>query len=302
MMKKFLKSFIICSSLFLISSCKTMAIFTSAGAIIGQATGVISGDTALSIINASESVAKASEKITPSQEYYIGRAVAGTLIENYGLVNNPELQEYLNYICHTITVNSSKPEIYKDYSIAILDSDEINAFATSGGHILIAKGLLNSVKSEDELASVIAHEISHIHLSHSIKAIKSSRTTEAILKTAGAATTTFFDGDKTLAKFVNDFDEGVGEIFTTMVDSGYSKTQEYEADENALLLLQNSGYNPHAMKNMLSTLNEHTKDKHGFSKTHPSPKSRLNKIQKKLNKMENVEIPQSRIDRFEKYL
>src|SRR5574344_2492121 len=115
------------------------------------------------------------EEITPEQEYYIGRAVAGTILEKYNVYNSEKMQKYLNEICSAIVINSDKPVLYKGYYVAILDTDEVNAFATSGGHILVSRGLLSCAESEDARAAGIAHEVSHIQLQHSIKAIKSSR-------------------------------------------------------------------------------------------------------------------------------
>lgn len=299
LIKKFFTIFCICFSLIYISSCQSVASVVSVGAIIAQVNGEISTTTANSIIDASSSVANAAEKITPSQEYFLGRAVGAKILSNYGLYKDDNVQEYLNFICQAITINSEKPALYKGYFVAILDSDEINAFATSGGHILITKGLLKNVTSEDELAAVIAHEVSHIHLSHSIKAIKSSRTTEAVLKTGKALTSTILDDQNEFLDLMSAFDKDVGEIVSTMVDSGYSKSQEYEADEHALTLLKDAGYNPFAMKNMLDMLKAFSNDKKGFSKTHPSPKSRINKISKNLKEYKDFEIPESRIKRFD---
>ena len=95
------------------------------------------------------------EEITPEQEYYIGRAVAGTILEKYNVYNSAKMQKYLNEICSAIVINSDKPVLYKGYYVAILDTDEVNAFATSGGHILVSRGLLQCAKSEDALAAVL---------------------------------------------------------------------------------------------------------------------------------------------------
>ncbi|MDR0324377.1 MAG: M48 family metalloprotease, partial [Treponema sp.] len=132
--------------------------------------------------NVRDDVSAAQEDFTPEQEYYIGRAVAANILSQYRLWNgNPALTAYLNNICAAITINSNPPEgdVFNGYHVAILDSTEINAFATSGGHILITRGLISAAKSEDALAAVIAHEVAHIQLKHSLKAIKESRENQA---------------------------------------------------------------------------------------------------------------------------
>ncbi len=80
-------------------------------------------------------------------------------------------------------MNSTQAAYIKSYYAAILDSNEINAFAASGGHLFVTLGLLDIVNSEDTLASVMAHEVAYIQLQHGIKAIKTRRMTRVILVT-----------------------------------------------------------------------------------------------------------------------
>ena len=239
--------------------------------------GIVDERVAKSVSETSTAIGKAVEEITPEQEYYIGRAVAGTILEKYKLYKSPAVEKYLNEICGAITVNSDKPVLYKGYYVAILDTDEVNAFATSGGHILISRGLLSCAESEDALAAVIAHEVSHIQLQHSIKAIKSSRATDALVKTANTAYTLKTDGKSN--EVMDGFADSIGDIINTMVESGYSKQQEFDADKKALSLMNDAGYDPNAMKDMLTLLKVRQAGQHaGFSKTHPSPDARLSNL------------------------
>jgi predicted Zn-dependent protease len=256
-------------------SCQTVAAVVSAGAQAAGATGVIDQNTADAISVSTKAIGTAAETITPEQEYYIGRAVAANILSTYRVWNgNPALTTYLNLICSAITVNSPKPDVFNGYKVAMLDTNEINAFATSGGHIFITRGLVNAAKSEDEIAAVIAHEVAHIQLQHSIKAIRSSRITQALMITGTAAT-----GAATgmnVNELTNVFNESVGEIVLTLVNNGYSRDQEYEADNNALSLLASAGYNPSALINMLRQLNTvQSSVPGGFNRTHPTPANRI---------------------------
>jgi predicted Zn-dependent protease len=253
-----------------------MAGAAGAGAQLASSMGVIDQGTADAISKSSEAIGRATEEITPEQEYYIGRAVGANILTNYKTWNgSPNLTAYLNRICNTIVINSPRPEIYNGYHVAILDSDEINAFATSGGHIFITRGLIACTDSEDSLAGVIAHEISHIQLQHSIKAIKNSRITQALLVT-GASAASAATGGTDLAELTDIFNESVGEIVTTMVEKGYSRTQEFDADTKALELMASAGYDPSALISMLQVL-EKNQGSHpgGFNKTHPTPAQRI---------------------------
>lgn len=265
-----------------ISSCALFGGFVEAA----HEAGVIDNDTADSLKKANASIEKAAEVITPEQEYYIGRAVAANLLTKYRLYSAPAAEKYLNSICRALVINSPRPELFKGYHVAIMNTDEINAFATPGGHILISRGLLRCTDSEDAVAAVIAHEIAHIQLQHSIKAIKSGRAVDAIFATTDSAVKLSTTGK--LREITDSFSEGVDDIVSNMVEKGYSKTQEFDADKTALALMSSAGYNPHAMLDMLQLLENRTDKAHtGFGKTHPSPSDRISRV-----KMHLVRYPE----------
>jgi predicted Zn-dependent protease len=263
-------------------SCGTLAQVAGVGAQVAGAYGVIDESTVNAITNSADAFAKAAEDITPDQEYYIGRAVAANILGTYKIYTaNPALTAYLNRICGALTINSPKPEIYNGYHVAILDSAEINAFATSGGHIYITRGLIACTDSEDALASVLAHEISHIQLQHSLKAIKTSRWTQAVTTTAGSVASK----SEQLAELTGNFKESIGDIVTTLVNSGYSQTQEFDADTNALSLLASAGYEPSSILDMLHALEKNQgSNSGGFNKTHPTPDRRISNVEKSVSK------------------
>ena len=260
--------------------------------------GIIDPDTANAISLSARAFGDAAEQISPDQAYFVGRSVAALILHQYNIWDEePELTKYLNLICNAIVINSPQPDSYNGYHVAILDSDEINAFATSGGHILVTRGLINVVNTEDALAGVIAHEIAHIQLRHSIKAIKTSRVTRAILVTgtASAAAITGMDIDE----LVEIFNESVGEIFQTMVNSGYSVEQEYDADNTAMCFMDAAGYNPFGLLDMLRLLDTVQTGKTGFGKTHPTPGQRIYYAQRNVKRYVLADINPSRQQRFD---
>ena len=198
-----------------------------------------------------------------------------------------------------MVIHSEKPNLYKGYFVGILDSDEINAFATSGGHILITKGLLKCADTEDAIAAVIAHEIAHIQLQHSIKAIKASRATMATLATLSATAVTLSNGAEDTVEFLQFLDSSVNEAISTLVDSGYSVSHELAADKKALELMNNAGYDTSCMNDMLSLLEENSKTKvTGFVKTHPTPEKRKNNLKKEYQKYSVFTPKECRTQRF----
>lgn len=304
---------IIILSCFLFSSCSSILYITSLTAEIAGMTGAIDPSTANSIAKNTETLAKSSEAIetaveaignaaeviTPEQEYVIGRQVAANLLGQYPLYSNHEATKYLNSICHAMVIHSEKPTLYKGYFVGILDSDEINAFATSGGHILITKGLLKCADTEDAIAAVIAHEIAHIQLQHSVKAIKVSRATIATLTTVSATAITLSNASQESIELSKALDESVNGMISVLVDSGYSISQEFAADKMALELMANAGYDASCMNDMLTLLEKNSAKKHdGFVKTHPSPEKRKNNLEKEYKKYSVHTPKECRTQRF----
>ncbi|MBP5156944.1 MAG: M48 family metalloprotease, partial [Treponema sp.] len=166
-----------------------------------------------------DAIAKSKEEISPEQEYYIGREVAAKILSSNRLYQNSAATEYVNQICTAITSSSDMPDIFNGYHVGILDSKEINAVSTPGGHIFVTRGLLECASSEDEVAAVIAHEIGHIQLKHAVKSIKTSRLNEATLSTIEAAGSVV-----TGSAYQDGVGSSVDELMTTLSTTGYSKT------------------------------------------------------------------------------
>ena len=248
--------------------------------------------------------ATAAEEIEPEQEYFIGRAVAANILSTYRVYNgNPGLTAYLNRICAAITVNSPRPYLYRGYYVNILDTNEINAFATPGGHIFLTRGLIDQADSEDALAGVIAHEVAHIQLQHGIKSIRNSRWTQAWTSTASAAASALGYTPPTYitstVELLETFDISIDEIVTTMITNGYSREQEFEADSMALMLMAAAGYDPQGLISMLRALERASNySGRGFSSTHPTPANRISNAQSLINQYRVADTRQYRTARF----
>ena len=222
-------------------------------------------------------VYNAAKDLTPEQEYYVGRSVAATILGRYKVYNNPNINNYINKIGRLISINSSVPEIFGGYHFTVLDSMEINAFATPGGFVFITRGMLKMCKNEDELAAVLAHEISHVQLKHGLKSIKESRFTSIATSLTMDAAKEY--GSQELAKVTEAFEDSLNDIVNTLVVSGYSREYEKEADRYALNLLKVSGYADFAMLGMLNKMSlQLQNDKRGFGSTHPKASERIGSI------------------------
>ncbi len=210
---------------------------------------------------------------TPEQEYYIGRAVGASLLENYKPYKNKKATDYINLLGQTLSQASDLPETFGGYHFMVLDSDHINAFAAPGGLIFVSRGLLRCCTSEDAVAAVLAHEIGHIQHKHGLQAIKKSRITSSLtlLAVIGAAAV----AGQQMSELSSHFGGSISDITTTL-NKGYSRSSEKESDRAAVNILTRVGYDPSALINMLEVMDKNMKPGgFGFAKNHPSPKSRI---------------------------
>ena len=246
---------------------------------VGVATGKISEQEAASINKTAVATSKAMEGFTPEQEYYLGRSIAATILNQYKPLDMSRANDYINELGQSLAMNSDKPDTFGGYHFLIMDTDEVNAIACPGGLILVSRGLLRCCKNEDALAAVLAHEVGHVQLAHGVNAIGKSR-----WKSAGM--TAVLEAGKNLAgqqlaDALNAFEDCINDITDKILNAGYGRKQEYQADKVAIDILKRVGYNPAGLKDMLEQMDRlvKTEDKKGFGKTHPAPKDRIAEIE-----------------------
>lgn len=280
-----------------LSGCATM---TKIGTTAAVLTGHMSAQQADAAVKAAEAADKALEKITPENEYYIGRSAAAISLSKNKPLNNEKATHYLNVLGQSLAQVSDKPDTYNGYHFIIMNSDEVNAFAAPGGLILVTKGLLKCCKDEDSLAAVLAHEIAHIQHDDALKAISKGRWT-SLFTVAGTSIAKAY-GPAELAQVTECFEGQLDDIMKTVFVNGYKKGQEFAADAAAVTILQRVGYNPQGMKQVLLEVAKLTKptESSGFGKTHPDPKDRLIKVESIIKDSGPVEPVAARKARFDK--
>jgi len=221
--------------------------------------------------------APGNTELTQEEAYYLGRTVAANILEAYKpYTANEELTQYVNRICQTLVINSSQPIAYNGYHVMVLDTLEFNAFATSGGHIFITRGLARAGTSEDMLAAVIAHELAHITLKHNVAAVK--------ITAENSANPEFFR-------------ETVTKSLDTLMKTGYSQSQEFSADSEAMMILASAGYDPMALVDLLKILQKIQMTRTGgFNTTHPSPQARIANLEQL-----RYRVPDTRKSRAPRY-
>lgn len=274
--------------------CTTVAEY---GTKAAQTAGVLTSSQAASITRTVSATEKTFRDITPEQEYYIGRSVAATVLGTYRPYDKPTLNQYINVLGQSLATYSDKPKTFGGYHFLVMDTDEVNAFAAPGGLILVSRGLLRGTQNEDELAAVLAHEIAHVQNEDGLRAIKTGRLNTALNTLAIEAGKTL--GKNNLAELTTAFEGTVKDISSTLMNSGYSRSLEYQADATAVKILERAGYDPHALVNTLTKMQTQlARDNRGFGKTHPAPDARIENLKQLIGAQTVASAPPQRQQRY----
>jgi predicted Zn-dependent protease len=220
--------------------------------------------------------AQASRAIDDSEEYYVGRAVGARILAQQSLRPDPELTRYVNEVGQTVARKSTRPQTFKGYHFAVLDTSEPNAFACPGGLVFITRGLLQTCENEDELAAALAHEVAHVANKDGINSISQARWTE-VLTAMGTEAARQYAG--AAGSLVSLFEGSIDDVFKTIVVNGYSRAAEEAADAAAVRTLRQAGYDPAAVASLLDKMMAKEKGAAGgMFKTHPPTADRLAKV------------------------
>lgn len=281
----------------LVAGCGTLEKISEVGTGIAASTGVITTEQAQSINKSAGAIDKATQSMTPEQEYYLGRSVAATILSQSKPYDNRAITTYLNTVGQYLALFSEKPETFGGYHFLVMDTPDISAFAAPGGLILVSRGMLRCCKTEEALAGVLAHEIGHVELNHGMLAIDKSRYTALV-------TTLLAEGAKSVAggnvgELTKALEGSVTDITSKMVNGGYARSSEFQADKSAVAILQKAGYSPSGLITMLAEMEKQLKPGgHDFARTHPAPKDRIAELNKLITKSPAVAASDEQQKRF----
>lgn len=247
--------------------------FKNLGSSILSSTGMVTHGQSQALFDAGGKIVTAATPLTDEQEYYLGRTVSAVVLSKYHRVSDAALTNYVQSVAAIVAAVSDRPDTFGGYHVGILDTDEVNALSAPGGFIFLSRGFLKIIPNEDALAAVLAHEVGHVVKGHGVSAISQSNLTSAALILGKEAASSY--GNSAVKEVSAAFGNSVSEVVDTLLTKGYSRSQEYEADAYAALLLRRARYSPSALTTMLEALAADKKAGGGWFDTHPSPAKRL---------------------------
>lgn len=199
------------------------------------------------------------------EENRIGKQISGNLLGAVPLVRDDNLQRYVNLVGNWVALQSGRKDV--TWRFGVLDTEDINAFASPGGYIFVTRGLYRLLNNEAELAGVLGHEIAHVTKKHHLKVLKQSSLISALGQVASSKAQ---DSDPMVQNLIGNGAE--------IMARGLDKNAEFEADRVGIVFAARAGYDPWGLPTVLQDLaGLPAKDNRTslLFKTHPHPADRL---------------------------
>lgn len=225
--------------------------------------------------------------LTIDQEKQMGDYYVRQLRGSAPLINDPLLDEYINQLGNRLVAHAYSVRF--PIHFFIVNNDELNAFAFFGGNVVLHSAIFRFTDNESQLASVLAHEISHVTQRHLARAMEDQKRNSPL---------TWVGVLGSILLAMASPQAGMAGLTGTLAGTqqgmiSFTRANEEEADRIGLQVLQRSGFDPQAMPNFLQKLADQS---HYSSKppemllTHPLPDSRLSDARNRANQMPGIVV------------
>lgn len=205
--------------------------------------------------------------MSEGQELALGKESDPSIIAQYGVYENAQLQAFITEKGKQMAAISHRPNL--NYEFKILDSPVVNAFAVPGGYVYFTRGIMGHFNNEAEFAGVLGHEIGHIAAKHSAQQYSKQMLTQ-VLFIGGMIVSEDF------RKFADVAQQGIGLLFLK-----FSRDNETESDKLGVEYSTKIGYDAHEMAGFFKTLKKLGGADGSiptFLSTHPDPGDRNIKV------------------------
>jgi beta-barrel assembly-enhancing protease len=214
--------------------------------------------------------------VSLDQEWQLGDQMAAQVAQQMQLSNDATAKAYLTQVGERI--HAATPLANRPFTFDIVNDPSVNAFSIPGGHIYINSGLIAQADKADELAGVVAHEISHVVARHVIKQVETQQEIGAI-------------GSILLGQNPSALQQLLAQVIAGGAMARFSRADEKQADDLGLDFLAKAGYDPHGMLDMFQKLLSMEKGGNSsvsrFFADHPGTQDRIDDISSRISKMGN---------------
>ena len=207
------------------------------------------------------------KKPSPDQQIKLGKQAADDLRKHEKILppSDPRVR-LLRRVGQRLlaTVHDEEPW---EFSFDVIQSKEVNAFALPGGSVFFYTGLLDRLKTEDELAGVLGHELTHVRHEHWAKRVAEENKRNLLL----TGLLLFGRANNTTA--------GLAGLGNSLYSMQFSRGDENNADVTGFGMMTDAGYNPQGMADVFRMLESLGGKEPEFLSDHPSDKNRVNRIE-----------------------
>lgn len=207
-----------------------------------------------------------------SQQKKLGDEAAAQYAKKYKFVTGEKLARTERVGARLYKALPAKDRRTWTYKFHVIEDKEVNAFAIPGGNVYMYTGLLDRIKTDDALAAVLGHEMTHVRAQHWAKQVESSQERSAGLSVLLGA-----------ARASNDWYTAAG-VVNTLSDLRYSRKDEDEADKGGLSNMVAAGFNPQGMLDLFQILQDAGSkgSTPAFLRDHPLTNDRIKKTQERI--------------------
>jgi predicted Zn-dependent protease len=218
----------------------------------------------------------AASTVSPAQEAELGAQAFQQIKGETPQLRDASAQERVERIASRIVPASGSDIPFSQWEVVVFDSDEVNAFALPGGHIGVYRGILKIAKSDDEIATVMGHEVGHVTARHAAQRIGTTQIAQLGTALAGVG-----------AQAYGLSPQLVGMLGANVLQYGvilpYSRNQELEADSLGLRYMAEAAYNPQAAVSFWQAMQATGGGSSSpFLSTHPTGEQRIAQIEEML--------------------
>lgn len=212
----------------------------------------------------------------------MGQQEAAQIAQQLPLVSDPEVVRYINVLGDSLAQVTSRRDL--NWHFYVVDSRQINAFAVPGGFVYVNRGLIEAAGQMDELAGVMAHEIGHVVLRHTVKQMQQAQ--GANVGVTLACVLTGVCNNPVTANAIN--------IGGAALFAKFSRQDEQQADDQGFKEVIAAGISPQGMVTMFQRLLQLRQSQpstvQGWFASHPTEESRIADVQARINALPPGEL------------
>lgn len=210
-------------------------------------------------------------------EVRLGRQAAHAVAQQLPLSHDAQRVTRVERMGQQLAAVSDRQDLR--FQCYLVEGEEVNAFALPGGFVYLYTGLLDRVRSDDELANVIGHEIGHVAARHHVKQI------QAVMGYQLVARLVFRHAEAA------EWQRGVAVVFD-LISRGYSREDELEADRLGMRYAVRAGYQPWGMVSFLQTLAQLERSEADavftMLRTHPAVSERIVRARQEAERLQQA--------------